>query len=319
MDSPHVGPATGTPGAPMTTMMQCPEPLTLPKISPLMAESPDANLIALELECEKIARDLRLPPCPTILQEFGRIVADENADQRGIAALIGMDIALAAGVLKTVNSPAFGLRRETTSLQHAISIIGLRHTASLIARMMLRQTFSSKSGRLMQKFWDDSAVLTQITDRIAPQIRTVNAEEMHTYILFRNAGQAVMINRYPDYADMADVVPCRLALNCIETEQQRFAISHNQIGYLLAKDWHLPEVLALAIFFHHDSHYFTNVVAPATRPIRKYIAFGFLVDQIAALERGEGVVEGWDSIEAAVLQILSLSSDDVVRLAALNG
>ena len=291
--------------------------LRKPMIEPMQVDSmgTDPELVELQLASEQIARELRLPPCPGIIEEFSRLMYDENADLRKLGDMVGKDLALAASILKAVNSPHYGLRRETTNLQHAVSIIGLKHTSCLIARLMIRQSFSSKSGRLMQDFWNDSARLSEIAGQIAPSIRSLDAEDARTYVLFRNAGQAVMINQYDAYAPYVEAHHAGLALSAIESEKSEFENSHNQIGYVLAKDWCLPEMMALAIYFHHDAKYFSSSHAPAAIPIKRLIAFGFLVDQLYALNRGDSVIDGWADIEPQLLKILAITPDNIVEFA----
>ena len=275
----------------------------------------DPELVELQLASEQIARDLRLPPCPSIIEEFSRLMYDENADLRKLGDMVGKDLALAASILKAVNSPHYGLRRETTNLQHAVTIIGLKNTSCLIARLMIRQAFSSKSGRLMQDFWNDSARSSEIASQIAPSIRSLDTEVARTYVLFRNAGQAVMINKYDAYAPYVTAHHAGLALSAIESEKAEFENSHNQIGYVLAKDWCLPEMMALAIYFHHDAKYFSSSHAPAAIPIKRLIAFGFLVDQLYALSRGDTVIDGWAEIEPQLLKILAITPDNIMEFA----
>ena len=286
-------------------------------IEPMQVNSlgTDPELVELQLASEQIARELRLPPCPSIIEEFSRLMYDENADLRKLGDMVGKDLALAASILKAINSPHYGLRRETTNLQHAVTIIGLKNTSCLIARLMIRQSFSSKSGRLMQDFWNDSARLSEIASQLAPSIRSLDAEEARTYVLFRNAGQAVMINKYDAYAPYVTAHHAGLALSAIEAEKAEFENSHNQIGYILAKDWCLPEMMALAIYFHHDAKYFSSSHAPAAVPIKRLIAFGFLVDQLYALSRGDSVIDGWSEIEPQLLKVLAITPDNIVEFA----
>jgi hypothetical protein len=128
-----------------------------------------------------------------------------------------------------------------------------------------------------------------------------------------------MINRYDAYAPYVRAHQTHLALGTIEAEKAEFENSHNQIGYVLAKEWCLPEMMALAIYFHHDAQYFSSPNTPAAIPIKRLIAFGFLVDQLYALSRGESVIDGWEEIEPPLLSILSLSPDDIVRFAQVIG
>jgi HD-like signal output (HDOD) protein len=128
-----------------------------------------------------------------------------------------------------------------------------------------------------------------------------------------------MINRYESYAPYVSVHQSGLALGTIESEKLEFENSHNQIGYVLAKEWCLPEMMALAIYFHHDAKYFSSAHAPAAIPIKRLIAFGFLVDQLYALSRGDSIIDGWADIEPTLLKTLAISPDDIVRFAQTIG
>jgi HD-like signal output (HDOD) protein len=277
-----------------------------------MGSSPE--LIEVQLASEKIARDLKLPPCPELVNEFSKAMADENVDIRDVATMVGKDLALSASILKTVNSPYFGRRTQTTNMSQAVSIIGLQNTACLVSRLLIRQAFGTKAGRLMEDFWNDTARYSTIADKIAPEIRAIDPEEAKTYITFRNAGQAVLINRFDNYGDLLLEHHGALGLGLIQQEKERFELTHNQLGYVLAKEWHLPEMLALAIFFHHDAKYFNGEAAASARMIKRLIAFGFLVDQIDALQSGGTIMDGWEMIEEQLLEILKLEPDDVVRM-----
>lgn len=55
---------------------------------------------------------------------------DPNAELGNIAAILSKDPVLSVKLIKLVNSAAFSTRREITSLQHAVSMLGLRQVKS---------------------------------------------------------------------------------------------------------------------------------------------------------------------------------------------
>jgi HD-like signal output (HDOD) protein len=147
------------PSSPASPASPASPPSAPPPSLPYFDEAFDSA--ALELEAERIARELKLPPCPKILDDFYREMNEEDADVRRLGDCVGADLALTAALLKTVNSPAYGLSRTTSNVQQAITIIGLRATTSLISRLLFRQAFPETQGFLMREFWESTARLTE--------------------------------------------------------------------------------------------------------------------------------------------------------------
>lgn len=268
----------------------------------------------LELEAERIARELKLPPCPLLLTQLHRVMNDDGADQGELVAMVSADLAMSAAVLKTVNSPLYGLYRPTSSIQQALSIISLRMTANLISRLLFRQAFPSAAGKAMQQFWDDSARLTEIAGEIARRVVGVNVDEAMTYMVFRDCGFAVMINRNSDYGNIWQAHRNGHAYESLRMEQHEYRTNHAYVGSTLAREWRLPESLWLAILCHHE------IARPSREPLQvrgapvKLAAFGLLVDQIVSIRNGLGVTADWEIAEAFVLGQLALTPDQVINL-----
>ncbi len=270
--------------------------------------------IELELEAERIARELKLPPCPALLDQFHKAINDDEADQNKLVQLVSGDLAMSAAVLKTVNSPAYGLSRTTSSIQQALTIIGLRATSNLLSRLLFRQAFPEGSGTVMRKFWEESSRLTETAAEIARRVSGLNADEATTYMVFRDCGMAVMINRFPDYAAVWQAHSEGRAYEALKLEQQQHQTNHAHVGYALAKEWRVPESLAIAILCHHE------IAKPSGEPLMlrgspvKLAAFGLLIDQIVALRAGRGITADWEIAEAFALSKLGVSADDMVKL-----
>lgn len=101
----------------------------------------------LAVEAEKAVKDLGIPPCPAILGRIMRESAAVDPDFRKIGEWLSADVSLAAAMLKTVNSPFYGLQRKAETVHQALMFLGLRTVSLIVTRLMLRQVFSNGTTR----------------------------------------------------------------------------------------------------------------------------------------------------------------------------
>jgi HD-like signal output (HDOD) protein len=269
----------------------------------------------LEIEAERIARELDIPPCPAILVRFTDEMHEPEPDMRKLAALIGNDVGLSAATLKTVNSSFYGLNRKATNIQQALAILGLRAGANLITGLLLRQAFPVGSGPLMERFWTDSMRIAETAAMISTRVKGINRDEAHTYALFRDCGMPVMIRKFADYATIADGYTDSAGARLLESETTRYGFHHARIGYALARSWLLPEPLCQAILHHHDIDKLMMGHREAEAANRKLVAFGLLAEQIMALQSGRGLCPDWSAGEPFVLDSLRIEPEEIVTLA----
>lgn len=211
-----------------------------------------ADASALDEEAARIARDLGIPPCPAILTQMLRDMRAEEPDFPRIARAVSGDVALAATMLRTVNSPFYGLRNPATSVQQALSFLGLRTVALLATGLLLRQAFPVASHDRMEQFWEDSSNLAVASSRIARHLRCVDHDAAHTFGLFRECGRAVMMARIKGYASAAFCVAESGGARTTDLESQHFGTDHAKVGYHLARAWFLPEDTCNAVLHHHS-------------------------------------------------------------------
>ena len=85
----------------------------------------ETDLEVLDREAGQIVKDIGIPPCPTILTKLMQEMRHDDPDFAKLGKLIGGDVSLAAAMLKTVNSPFYGLRTKATSVPQAIALLKL--------------------------------------------------------------------------------------------------------------------------------------------------------------------------------------------------
>jgi HD-like signal output (HDOD) protein len=269
----------------------------------------------IEREAERIAKELDIPPCPVILARFNQEFHASEPDLRTLAALIGTDVGLSATILKTVNSPFYGLVKKANGVEQALSILGLRACANIVSGLLLRRAFPAASGPALEQFWDSTMRIAGLAAEIASRLKNVDRDSAHTYVLFRDCGMLVMLRKFPEYADIMEQGATLSGgqLTCIEDAQFKF--NHARVACALARSWSLPETLCGAILHHHEFALMARRTTARGTADRRLVAFGMLAEQIAALRLDRGLCPDWAAGERFVLDTLDIKPDDIVRLA----
>src|SRR5688500_2256836 len=204
---------------------------------------------ALDHEVEQIVKSNGIPTCPAILTKLVREMRDDDPDFTKIGRMIGADVGLAAAMLKTVNSPFYGLRSKATSVPQALALLGLRNVAQLVTGLLLRQAFSGANSREMEEYWESSSSVALLTAWLAPKVKGVNRDDAYTFALFRDCGIPVLMTTF-DY----DPAPCGTAdpAAMLAAEHENYGVDHAALGYQLATSWLLPDSTCQAVLGHHN-------------------------------------------------------------------
>ncbi len=181
----------------------------------------------------------------------------EEPNLKLIAAQIGSDVGLSAAVLKTVNSPFFGLKKKISSVTQAVSLLGLKSVERLVTGIMLRTTFVGAT-RTLERFWDNAEKSAGIAAHIALSLPRGPRDDAYSFGLFHNAAIPILNQRYPDYGQTLTLAAETGDRPMTEIEDERHAVNHASLGFLIARAWFLPPVICEGILRHHDPEVFNS-------------------------------------------------------------
>jgi len=232
-----------------------------------------------EDEAEAIVSSFTIPPCPDVLIQVLREMRQEDPDVVRVGNLITGDVSLAAAVLKTVNSPAFGLQTKAKSVDQAVKLMGLRNVKDITTGLLLRDSLPPGNAAVLDKFWDTSAAVAQTAALIARPIAKLDRDDAYTFTLFRDCGTPLMARRFEDY-DTAFVTGLATAPSVTAAEAAKFGVEHARIGATLARTWFLGDDLTMAIRLHHEYATLRAVQVPAT--VRRLVALALVAETIHA-------------------------------------
>lgn len=245
-----------------------------------------ADFEMLDQEMERVALSIGIPACPGILLELTEETKKEEPDFAKVESLVSKDVGLAATLLKTINSPFYGLRNKISSVSQAVSLLGLSMLSTTISGLVLRNVFSGKDQVSMERFWDSSAKFAMATKFIANRIHGINRDDAYTYGLFQNCGIPILIQRFPDYKQTLDKANNSSEGKFTDIEDDIHGTDHATIGYLMSKSWNLPDVTTNAIRFHHEYAVLSEQQAKLSSESQNLIALGLLADHAVHLSSG---------------------------------
>jgi hypothetical protein len=184
----------------------------------------------LDLEAERIINEIGLPPCPAILTTLMREMRADDPDFVKLGKLIGSDVSLAAAMLKTVNSPFYGLRSKASSVQQAIALLGLRNVAEMVTGLLLRQTFTGGASEVLEEFWEVSSAVAVLSALLARELRGKGRDEAYTFALFRDCGMLAMLGNFDAYKPQLPGSKAQGEGSVTEIEEQLHGVHHARLG-----------------------------------------------------------------------------------------
>lgn len=263
---------------------------------------------------ERSIIDVGIPPCPIILDRFTKEISKDEPDSLRLANIIGADVGIAAGLIKTANSPFFGVRQRARSVNEALTILGLKAASSAVAGIILRNSFPNVPN--LERFWDASARIAHLSGWLAQelQIRGLRAEDAYTFGLFRDCGIPVLLGRFPGYATTLNAANRDAERSFTTVEESALPTNHAMVGCILAQSWWLPEEICLAIRNHHDLVALESASSELPMLSRRLIATAQLAEHIVQQQLGLSLTQEWPKLGAACLQLLDIGEEQLETL-----
>lgn len=205
----------------------------------------------------KDIKDLEIPTIPSIYYQVEDLINSGEATVHNLETIIHTDPALTAKILMLVNSAAYGMRQEITTLQRAINIIGFVELSNLVLSSSIIKMFKPSDGVhfSVAKFWEHS-IATGVASRvIARELKAkykVNPQEAFTAGLLHDIGKLIEKEFFPAQFIKA-LSHCKsFKTTLYQAEEHLFGFDHQHVGHALAREWRLPSIYHTAIGYHHQ-------------------------------------------------------------------
>ncbi len=193
-----------------------------------------------------------IPPTPHILKQLHQELQKDEPNLSDISDIISQDVGMSGLVLKTINSPYFGMRTKIQSIQHATNLLGINYTVSIIAGLSLKRSFEESDADNPQNYWESPTNVAKASVAIGRRLNFEDLSEMYMLGLFHNAGHALLLQHHPNYQQIfADYI--NHEHDCItDIENQNYNTDHAVLSYYLARSWGLNHDISVIIRDHHS-------------------------------------------------------------------
>ena len=203
--------------------------------------------------------DIDIPSQQQALVQLSLLLAEEDINLQAASSLIETDMALAAAVMKAVNSSLYGLKGRVQSVHQAITYLGMREVAAITFEMGLRAAFPPSPE--LEPLWQRAAQRGLLMGRLAARL-SLDAWAAHSAGLFEECGKAVLFRHAKDhYAAMLRAAGSDTEL--VTLEHTGFGVSHDALGAALCESWGLGAAAVASVRQH--------VVAQATHALPELV------------------------------------------------
>ncbi len=201
----------------------------------------------------RIRKCHNLPSLPFVAMQVLEMVRTDSADIREIAALISNDPALSGKLIKTVNSPFYGLPKPVASIPQALVILGTEAVKTLVLGFSLVGSLSSddQRGETQVAYWRRSVYSAVAARLLCQRLRGIERDVVFLAALLKDVGIQVLKQVGPHEYDRLLATTAVWNGRLARTERAALGICHCEAGDLLAEQWRLPPTLRMAIVNHH--------------------------------------------------------------------
>jgi putative nucleotidyltransferase with HDIG domain len=262
----------------------------------------DALTIVKQLLTQRIeSGKLDMPLLPKVAGAVIALTQDENSDMSKLAELIQRDQSLASRIMKIANSPAYRGVNQMSSLQQAISRMGMNVIAEVaLAASVGAKVFQAKGYESdVANMWQHSLASSSWAKEIA-RIRRRNVESAFMCGLLHQIGKPMVLQAI---VEITHENPLKLTSEDIHKMIQEFYVD---VGITLGKDWELPNNVVESIEFHQDYE-----SAPKAQQEAMICC---AANQMASLLLADQEINLEDIITSDVMEKLNLYEDDLQKL-----
>lgn len=195
----------------------------------------------------------RMPTNPALAARILELIKDPKSSAADFGRVIRTDPALSTRLLRVANSAAFAQRNAVTTVERAVTVLGLTRVKSTSLGFQLVTHLDRLGGAPfdMKAFWQHSVLRACIAQAAALRVVPDRAEEAFVVGLLQNCGVPLLVQLLGcGYASL-----CRSNLSpaaFYAVEKVSFPHTHVEAISVMASEWQFPEIIAVPLERHHE-------------------------------------------------------------------
>ena len=191
---------------------------------------------------------------PTVTQLLGRL-ARRNCEVHELAVMIESDPLLSAQILGIANSAAFGRSQPISSVQHAMSMVGLGSVRKFALAKSISNLFGKRrlaSSFSITRFNLHSVATGMFMELLSEVVPLEDAEDAFLAGLFHDVGKLLIAVAMPEQYESIITAAAVTCESMLESERRMLQIDHAELSALAVDYWGLSEPIRMAAEYHHE-------------------------------------------------------------------
>ena len=220
------------------------------KVPQVISDSDAQRFAAID---NLLSRLDKLHSSPVVALQVMELTKDPDFEMCDVSRCLDHDPALAASILRLVNSSYYGLSAPVMSLPHAVTYLGRRPLRLAVLSFGLVKTLvSGAPAQFHQTYWKRSLTMAAAARKCAEisDDREADADTAFAAGLLADLGMLVLAQLETEqYVEIAEEPDHTMAL--VKQEREAFGFDHILVGQRLLAKWELPAALIDAVASHH--------------------------------------------------------------------
>lgn len=195
-----------------------------------------------------------LPALPDIVTEALNLLNSKTTSNHQLIELISKEQSFVVKVLALANSPIYGLRKEVSTLDFAVMVLGYNELRHIVFVISFLESFRGSSSKHFDQnlYWLHSFLTAKVSKRIAEDFGYGKSGEAFVAGFLHDVGISIMHRYFKNlFVEILDMVNEK-GFTFMQAEKEVLGMTHCEIGSYLMERWNLPVALQQSTQFHHD-------------------------------------------------------------------
>lgn len=184
---------------------------------------------------------------PSVIVKALNIMKKPTASMKEIGDIVMYDQSLTIKILALVNSAYYGFSQQISSINIALSLLGMVKVKNIIVAVAMKPMMSNQGDK---ELWKHSMRVACGCEYLANLTKIMDADEAFIAGFVHDVGK-IVLNMSNDKMYAKVVAAVNDGADILNAEVKYFDSNHVKTGSLLAKRWQLPILLANIISYHH--------------------------------------------------------------------
>ncbi|NLW57048.1 MAG: HDOD domain-containing protein [Firmicutes bacterium] len=199
------------------------------------------------------SRIREIPTLPMIAHRVLVLLNNPKSSASDLERVIKHDQALAARVLKLVNSAYYGFHRRITTVGQGIVILGYQTIRDLVLSVSIAELFRMRGkSKIFDRaaLWEHSVGVAVGAQLLARRAALPLEEEAFIAGLLHDIGIVILDQCLTtEFDEIVNLTKGGLPL--IQAEEQVLGFNHTAVGKMLAEKWNFPPLFVEVLRYHH--------------------------------------------------------------------